>query len=206
MGHARSADKSDLLFLFQREVHTEHIEFLETTANDNNCNIFFLSCFTPRKNADRKIPNSIVVIWCVYVNICSTNILQLLSLAVVSGILYVLCVLLFGTETVDQIYPLIPASLPEKMPTGRFQTALSLYDVYMLISVVPFSSLFNKVEVKGPRLWCLRATHSHNPTLYSHIGVGQIPNSIVVIWCVYVNICSTIFFSLSYSYHTFFTV
>ena len=35
------------------------------------------------------------------------NILQLLSLAVVSGILYVLCVLLFGTETVDQIYPLI---------------------------------------------------------------------------------------------------
>ena len=29
------------------------------------------------------------------------NILQLLSLAVVSGILYVLCVLLFGTETVD---------------------------------------------------------------------------------------------------------
>lgn len=35
------------------------------------------------------------------------NILQLLSLAVGSGILYVLCVLLFGTETVDQIYPLI---------------------------------------------------------------------------------------------------
>lgn len=35
------------------------------------------------------------------------NILQLLSLAIVSGILYVLCVLLFGTETVDQIYPLI---------------------------------------------------------------------------------------------------
>lgn len=35
------------------------------------------------------------------------NILQLLSLAVISGILYVLCVLLFGTETVDQIYPLI---------------------------------------------------------------------------------------------------
>ena len=35
------------------------------------------------------------------------NILRLLSLAVVSGILYALCVLLFGTETVDQIYPLI---------------------------------------------------------------------------------------------------
>lgn len=35
------------------------------------------------------------------------NILQLLSLAFVSGILYVLCVFLFGTETVDQIYPLI---------------------------------------------------------------------------------------------------
>jgi predicted PurR-regulated permease PerM len=29
MGHARSVDKSDLLFLFQREVHTEHIEFLK---------------------------------------------------------------------------------------------------------------------------------------------------------------------------------
>lgn len=35
------------------------------------------------------------------------NILQLLSLALVSGILYVMCAFFFGTEAADQIYPLI---------------------------------------------------------------------------------------------------
>ena len=51
------------------------------------------------------------------------NILQLLSLAVVSGILYVLCVLLFGTETVDQIYPLIvhaPLCFVLQIPCSSF--------------------------------------------------------------------------------------
>ena len=82
MGHARSVDKSDLLFLFQREVHTEHIEFL------------------------KQPPMTTIAIYFSY-----------------------------------------PASLPEKMPTGRFQTALSLYDVYMLISVVPFSSPFRILTI-----------------------------------------------------------
>ena len=37
----------------------------DTAAPPRRMQTFFLFCFTPRKKADRKMPNSIVVKWCV---------------------------------------------------------------------------------------------------------------------------------------------
>ena len=93
------------------------------------------------------------------------NILQLLSLAVVSGILYVLCVLLFGTETVDQIYPLIVHApllfvLVLHYKFRILPSLISIFTAYLCCQCSNWMGLF-ALFVTGQELLCLQNPGDH---------------------------------------------